>query len=42
MFVQIEETPMQAEKMREALSVIAEARDDERIRLFLGTGQDRK
>lgn len=38
---QLEETPMQLEKMREALTVIAEVRDSERLRQFLSSGQDR-
>ena len=33
---------MQADKMREALNVIAEVRGSSRIRQFLETGRDRK
>jgi hypothetical protein len=40
--VRIEEQPSQIDKMREALSVIAEVRDSARLRQFLETGQDRK
>lgn len=32
---------MQMEKMRDALQVIAEVRNSERLRQFLATGQDR-
>lgn len=32
---------MQMEKMRDALQVIAEVRNSERLRQFLTTGQDR-
>lgn len=32
---------MQLEKMKEAMSVIAEVRDSERLRQFIYTGQDR-
>jgi len=32
---------MQLEKMREAMMVIAEARDSERLRQFIAIGQDR-
>ena len=32
---------MQLEKMREAMMVIAEARDSERLRQFTAIGQDR-
>ena len=31
---------MQGEKMREALTVIAEVRDSQRLRDFLSTGRD--
>ena len=40
--LKLEETPLQIEKMREAMTVIAEVRDSERLRQFLSTGQDRK
>lgn len=33
---------MQLDKMREAMSVIAEVRDSERLRQFISSGQDRK
>ena len=38
----MEEMPTQQEKMREALQVIAEVRDNERLRQFLQLGRDRK
>jgi len=38
----MEEMPTQQEKMREALQVIAEVRDSERLRQFLELGRDRK
>ncbi|TFK41972.1 ubiquitin C-terminal hydrolase Ubp2 [Crucibulum laeve] len=38
--MRLEETPLQMDKMREALLVIAEIRDSERLRQFLSTGQD--
>ncbi|PPQ64283.1 hypothetical protein CVT26_002166 [Gymnopilus dilepis] len=38
--MRLDETPMQLDKMREALTVIAEARDSERLRQFLSSGQD--
>ena len=40
--LKLEETPLQIEKMREAMTVIAEVRDSERLRQFLSSGQDRK
>lgn len=40
--LKLEETPHQIEKMREAMTVIAEVRDSERLRQFLSSGQDRK
>ena len=40
--LKLEETPLQIDKMREALTVIAEVRDSERLRHFLSSGQDRK
>jgi hypothetical protein len=33
---------MQTEKMREALQVIAEIRDSERLRQFMDSGRDRR
>lgn len=39
---QLEEQPLQIDKMREALLVIAEIRESERLRQFLETGQDRR
>lgn len=38
---QVTEQPSQDERMREAMSVIAEVRDSERLRQFLKTGVDR-
>ncbi|KAF9446131.1 cysteine proteinase [Macrolepiota fuliginosa MF-IS2] len=38
--MRIDERPTQIDTMREALSVIAETRDSERLRQFLATGQD--
>ncbi|KAF9566903.1 cysteine proteinase [Agrocybe pediades] len=38
--MRIEETPSQLEKMREAMTVIAEVRDSERLRQFLSSGMD--
>ncbi|KAF8913232.1 hypothetical protein CPB84DRAFT_1888891 [Gymnopilus junonius] len=38
--LRLEETPMQLDKMREALMVIAEVRDSQRLRQFLSSGQD--
>ncbi|KAH9486398.1 putative ubiquitin carboxyl-terminal hydrolase 2 [Psilocybe cubensis] len=38
--MRLEETPMQLEKMREAMSVIAEVRDSERLRQFISSGLD--
>lgn len=38
--IRVEERPSQLEIMREALSVIAELRDSERLRQFLSSGQD--
>ncbi|KDR85578.1 hypothetical protein GALMADRAFT_53377 [Galerina marginata CBS 339.88] len=38
--MRIEETPMQLEKMREAMIVIAEVRDSERLRQFMSSGLD--
>jgi ubiquitin carboxyl-terminal hydrolase 25 len=38
----VEDQPGQADKMREALTVIAEVRDNDRLRQFLKTGYDRK
>jgi ubiquitin carboxyl-terminal hydrolase 25 len=40
--LKLEETPLQIEKMREAMTVIAEVRESERLRQFLSSGQDRK
>jgi ubiquitin carboxyl-terminal hydrolase 25/28 len=39
---QVEEQPSQTEKMKEALSIIAEIRDSVRLRQFIETGQDRQ
>lgn len=39
---QLDEQPHQAERMKEALLTIAEARDSSRLRIFLETGRDRK
>jgi len=38
---QVEDQPGQVDRMREAVSVIAELRDSHRLRTFLGTGSDR-
>ena len=38
----MEDQPSQADKMREALSVIAEFTESQRLRRFLETGQDRR
>lgn len=38
--MRLEETTAQMDKMKEALAVIAETRDSERLRQFLATGQD--
>ncbi|KAI8980637.1 cysteine proteinase [Trametes punicea] len=38
--MRIEDQPSQAERMREALSVIAEVTNSDRLRQFLATGQD--
>lgn len=38
--MRLEETPSQIDKMREAMTVIAEVRDSERLRQFLNSGQD--
>lgn len=38
----VEDQPGQAEKMRDALTVISEVRDSERLRQFLITGRDRE
>ncbi|KAF8899278.1 hypothetical protein BD779DRAFT_1607774 [Infundibulicybe gibba] len=38
--MRLEEQPLQMDKMREALTVIAEVRDSERLRQFLSSGQD--
>ncbi|KAI0363306.1 cysteine proteinase [Pilatotrama ljubarskyi] len=38
--MRIEDQPSQAERMREALSVIAEVSNSDRLRQFLATGQD--
>ncbi|KAM6498575.1 hypothetical protein JOM56_006523 [Amanita muscaria] len=38
--MRLEEQPMQMDKMREALLVIAEVRNSERLRQFLASGQD--
>ncbi|KAI9070249.1 cysteine proteinase [Trametes sanguinea] len=38
--MRVEDQPSQAERMREALSVIAEVTNSERLRKFLATGQD--
>ena len=39
---QVEDQPSQSERMREALSVIAEVTGSERLRQFLATGNDRE
>ena len=39
--LKVEDQPSQAERMREALSVIAEVTNSDRLRQFLATGQDR-
>ena len=39
--MQLEETPLQIEKMQEAIHVIAEVRDSNRLRQFVTTGRDR-
>ncbi|KAF8973501.1 hypothetical protein BDZ97DRAFT_1648272 [Flammula alnicola] len=38
--MRLEETPMQLDKMREAMMVIAEVRDSDRLRQFISSGQD--
>ncbi|KAF9469591.1 hypothetical protein BDZ94DRAFT_1151478 [Collybia nuda] len=38
--MRMEESPSQLEKMREAMQVIAEVRDSERLRQFIATGRD--
>jgi ubiquitin carboxyl-terminal hydrolase 25/28 len=38
---QVEDQPNQVDRMREAVSVIAEMRDSDRLRKFLETGSDR-
>ncbi|KAI0045879.1 cysteine proteinase [Auriscalpium vulgare] len=38
--IRVREQPTQTEKMREALAVIAEARDSQRLRDYLSTGMD--
>ena len=38
----MEDQPLQGDKMRDALSVIAEVRDTHRLREFLSTGRDSK
>lgn len=38
---QLEETPNQLDKMREAMLCIAEVRDSERLRQFITSGMDR-
>ncbi|KAJ3523880.1 hypothetical protein NM688_g8653 [Phlebia brevispora] len=38
--LRVEDQPLQADKMREALTVIAETRDSQRLRDFLSTGRD--
>jgi ubiquitin carboxyl-terminal hydrolase 25/28 len=38
---QVEDQPNQIDKMREAVSAIAEMRDSNRLRRFLETGNDR-
>jgi ubiquitin carboxyl-terminal hydrolase 25/28 len=38
----MEESPSQLDKMREAMQVIAEVRDSERLRQFIATGRDRR
>ena len=40
--LKLEETPLRIEKLREAMTAIAEVRDSERLRQFLSTGRDRK
>jgi ubiquitin carboxyl-terminal hydrolase 25/28 len=40
--LKLEETPLRIETLREAMTIIAEVRDSERLRQFLSTGQDRK
>ena len=39
--MQVDDSPSQAERMREALTVIAEVTNSERLRQFLATGVDR-
>lgn len=39
--LQVEDQPNQVDKMREAVSVIAEMRNSDRLRKFLETGSDR-
>lgn len=39
---QVDEQPHQLERVKEALTTIAEARDSSRLRTFIETGQDRK
>ncbi|KAI0319953.1 hypothetical protein OF83DRAFT_1169745 [Amylostereum chailletii] len=38
--MRVEEAPLRADKMKEAMSVISEYRDSERLRQFMGTGSD--
>lgn len=38
----MQDMPLQPDKMREALMVIAEVRDSERLRQFIESGRDRK
>ncbi|KAF9486321.1 cysteine proteinase [Pholiota conissans] len=38
--LRLEETPLQMEKMKEAIAVIAEVRNSDRLRQFISTGQD--
>jgi len=38
----VEEQASQVDKLREALSVIAEATQSQRLKVFLDTGRDRK
>lgn len=40
--IQLEELPLQNDKMREALTVIAEIRNSDRLRQYLATGIDRE
>ena len=42
MWVQTNDRPGQLERMREALSIVAETKNSERLHEFLATGRDRE